>query len=178
MKKIFVIRKIFFLLVVIVIMPFLGCKKNFLDRPPLDRLSSSQTFSDKALTEAYLANLYSTFPAGFTMYDGGSGGGANVSSDNGLMMTSNFSDEARNKSDWISSNTTVVPGLYSATDDPLDFWERAYRAIRIANNIILNIKTSPYEEAYKQRIESDARFIRATFYFLLHLKSWTSSLGH
>ena len=85
----------------------------------------------------------------------------------GLILTSNFSDEARNKSDWISSNTTVVPGLYSATDDPLDFWERAYRAIRIANNIILNIKTSPYEEAYKQRIESDARFIRASFYFFL-----------
>jgi hypothetical protein len=91
MKKIFMIHKIFFLLVVIVIMPFLGCKKNFLDRPPLDRLSSSQTFTDKALTEAYLSNLYSTFPAGFTMYDGGSGGGDGLSlSTNGLMMTSNF----------------------------------------------------------------------------------------
>jgi hypothetical protein len=164
MKKIFIIRKIFFLLVVMVIMPFLSCKKSFLDRPPLDRLSSSQTFTDKALTEAYLYNLYSTFLAGFTMYDGGGGGSLAT---NGIMMTSNISDEARNKSDWIYSNTTVVPGLVSATDDPLDFWGRAYQAIRIANNIILNIKTSPYEEAYKQRIESEARFIRASTYFFL-----------
>src|SRR2546421_6813555 len=125
------IQNIILKLVVIPVMliMFAGCKKNFLDRQPLDRISSSAVFTDKALTEAYLYDLYSKLPVGFTMY--------NTYGEYGIFMLANVSDEARSKSTWISSETTVVPGLIKSTDNPLDIWAQSFMPIRIANNIIL-----------------------------------------
>src|SRR5256885_4606503 len=136
-----------------------GCKKSFLDRQPLDRISSAAVFTDKALTEAYLLNAYSNLPTGFTMYQ--------VYGEYGIYMLANISDEARSKSTWIPSETTIVPGFIKPTDNPLDTWEGNYKAIRIANNIIVNLKTAPFEKAYVDRISSEARFIRAVLYFYL-----------
>lgn len=137
---------------------FLSCKK-FLDRQPLDRISSTSVFTDKALTEAYLYRLYGFMPVGHSAF---------VQFGNvGLFSVADFTDEARSKSSWVISVTTVVPGLISATNNPLDRWTTFYRGIRIANDIIVNLKTSPLDNPFKDRILSEARFVRAVLYFYL-----------
>ena len=148
------------LAVLIITLSLQGCEKDFLDRQPLDRISSSSVFTDKALTEAYLYQSYHTLNVGYSMY-------GEVWGDNGIYMLSNLTDEARNKSSWVSSETTIVPGLIKPTDNPLDIWAKSYMSIRIANNIILNLKDAPFEDSYKNRITSEARFIRASLYFYL-----------
>ena len=145
--------------VLITILLLMGCKKDFLDREPLDRISSSTVFTDKALTEAYLLNAYSNLPSGFTLYE--------VYDEWGIYMLANVTDEARSKSTWIPSETSIVPGFIKPTDNPLDTWGRFYKAIRTANNIIVNLKTASFEKEYSDRIISEARFIRAVLYFNL-----------
>jgi len=137
-----------------------GCKKNFLDRQPLDRISNSKTFSDKALTEAYLFKLYNSMPIGYSIYDDCCS----------PFILASITDEARTKSTWIQSESTIVPGYISPTDDPLDNWGGSYKDIRVANNIILNLKTSPLDEPFKERIASEARFVRTFKYFDLARK--------
>src|SRR3981081_94855 len=153
MKAKYIIRSITF---VLIILSSMSCHKNFLDRQPLDRISSSGVFSDKSLTEAYLLNAYSNLPTGFTLYQ--------VYGEYGIYMLANVTDEARSKSTWIPSETSIVPGFIKPTDNPLDTWAQNYKAIRITNNIIVNLKTSPFEKTYIDRITSEARFIRADLY--------------
>src|SRR6266513_4551006 len=135
--------------VLISILSLMGCKKSFLDRQPLDRIPGAAVFTDKALTEAYLLDAYSNLPSGFTLYQ--------VYGEYGIYNLTNVSDEARSKSTWIPSETTIVPGFVKPTDNPLDTWGPYYKAIRIANNIIVNLKTAPFEKAYSDRIISEAR---------------------
>jgi starch-binding outer membrane protein, SusD/RagB family len=157
MKHIFFIHKLLGTLVFVMLL--VSCQKSVLDKTPLDRIAGSVVFTDESLTQAYLYNLYNTLPDGYMLYEQYGG--------YGLYIMASITDEARTKSVWIDDEVSVVPGLISPTNDPVDTWGRFYTDIRTANALIQGMQTSPLAQAFKDRITSEARFIRAVDYFNL-----------
>jgi starch-binding outer membrane protein, SusD/RagB family len=146
-------------LIVIVFLSLLGCKKNFLDRPPVDRISSDALYKDEGLVENYLWRLYNTAMSGFDLYP--------AATRSGDWNLGTCADEARSRSSYEEDMWVVCTGLYNPQYNPLDFWGLYYSGIRIANEIITNLQSSPLEASFKARITSEARFIRAFEYFRL-----------
>jgi hypothetical protein len=124
--------------------------EDFLERDPLDQIASSQVFEDEALAQAFLNNVYSgiTSPLEY----------------NKFFQTDNCTDNARTKSGWIQSNSTVVPGLISPErDGSIGAWN--YGAIRKANEYIEGIATSSLDADFVAQTSAEARFVRAWLYF-------------
>lgn len=156
---------VIFLLFVI---PIVSCKKDFLDKKPLNIISDDAVFSDKALTEAYLYNIYNSMPVGYGGYfEGGLGfpGGFRPTGYGITDILDGSTDLARSPSNWNENNSVMIPGLMSPTNIPLDTWGRSYQAIRKVNNLIFNLTPSNLDDAWKARIMAEARFVRAFLYF-------------
>ncbi len=163
------------LIYIIVFAAFLSaCEKDFLEREPLDRISSEAVFNDLALVEAYLYQTYNYIPHGYDFLsysrnpDTPDAGTEQVGyNDQGAYIIDCLSDLLANKSGWPTSNSVIIPGQIFSTTwlVGLDTWERNYKAIRLANSIIENLVESELDPEYVARIASEARFIRALMYF-------------
>lgn len=151
-------------------MLFIACESDFLDREPLDRISSEAVFKDPALVEANLYKAYNYIPNGYGYLDYSVPGVEKEDySDQGAYIFDCLTDVMTNKSGWPVSNSTIIPGNIYSTSDliGLHIWERAYYTIRICNSIIENLEESELEQDFKDRITSEARFIRAFMHFEL-----------
>jgi starch-binding outer membrane protein, SusD/RagB family len=144
-----------------------ACNDSFLDRSPLDQISSSGVFTDKALAQAYLNNLTGKISYGLNpVPDGTDEQDLTVGYCTYPCLMASITDEARAKSGWVQNNATIVPGAISPTNTGgLDLWKYAYATIREANSIIEGINKSSFEVDFKTQISAQARFIRAFFYF-------------
>lgn len=161
-------KKILYIL--LLSLPMVACNDDFLDREPLDRISSESVFNDPALVEAYLFQTYNYLQNGFGYLDWTLEGQETVGyTDQGAFTIDCLSDCMTNKSAWPRSNAIIIPGQIfpSSTLEGLDIWERAYTNIRLTNSIIYNLENSELSADYKARIASEARFIRALNYFEL-----------
>lgn len=146
------------ILIISLLILFVSCEDDFLNRDPLDQIASSEVFIDEALTEAYLANLQGRLPIGI---NAGSAGYA----DNHSMLAS-ITDEARSKSGWVANNTIILPGAITPTNTGgLGLWSPAYITIRRANTLIEEMEISSLDGNFKQMVSSKARYIRAFVYF-------------
>ncbi len=142
-----------------------GCKKDFLNRQPLDIISSEDVFKDEALTLTYLYNIYDYMPVGYGLYQME---GQNVLSGLGITdLLDGSTDLLRSPSSWNESNSVMIPGLIAATYNPLENWGRSYQAIRKVHNLLNGLSNSPLEEKFKTRVMAEARFVRAFLYFAL-----------
>lgn len=147
---------------------FSGCQKDFLDREPLDMLTSDAVFKSEALVEAYLYKIYNYIPNGYGFLNYLQPGNELVSySDQGAYMIDCLTDIMTNKSGWPTAVSTIIPGnIFPSTSlVGLDIWERAYTTIRYANAMLENLESSELESGFVARISSEARFIRAFMYF-------------
>jgi len=143
-----------------------ACDDNFLDRNPLDQISSSGVFTDKALAEAYLNNLTGKISYGLHPVSENDDEEYTVGYGTYPCMLASITDEARAKSGWVQNNATIVPGDISPENmGGLDLWKYAYSTIREANSIIEGITKSSFDEDFKTQVIAQARFIRAFFYF-------------
>lgn len=133
-----------------------ACDDSFLDRQPLDQISSSGVFQDENLLEAYLNNLQGRLPFGI---HGSEGYGQYP------CMIASVTDEARAKSGWVQNNTVIIKGSITPTNfGGLGLWDSAYRTIRIANDLLKGIETSPLDEEVIKSISAKARYVRAFTY--------------
>ncbi|MET7000460.1 RagB/SusD family nutrient uptake outer membrane protein [Chitinophaga defluvii] len=140
-----------------------GCKKDFLNRQPLDIISNEDVFKDEALTLTYLYNIYDYMPVGYGLYQME---GQNVLSGLGITdLLDGSTDLLRSPSSWNESNSVMIPGLIAATYNPLENWGRSYQAIRKVHNLLNGLSNSPLEEKFKTRVMAEARFVRAFLYF-------------
>lgn len=140
-----------------------GCKKDFLNRKPLDIISDEVVFKDAALTQSYLYNIYDYMPVGYGLYQME---GQNILSGLGITdLLDGSTDLLRSPSSWNESNSVMIPGLISATYNPLETWARDYQGIRKVHNLMYGLSTSPLEANFKKRITAEARFVRAFLYF-------------
>ena len=143
-----------YLIIATLLLSLVGCSEDFLDKEPLDIISSKAVFEDESLTEAYLYKLYDYLPSGY----GDTGYGKEY-------LLSSIVDESRTKSGWIASNTTIVPGFISPTNNPIGIWGKSYEGIRRANNIVNSLEASSLDTNFKTRISAEARYLRAWLYF-------------
>ncbi len=153
-------KKILYFLVIVFITA--GCDDDFLDRQPLDKISSAGVFEDANLLQAYMNSLQGRLPYGFH------GDGAVGSDGYGQYpcMIAAMTDEARSKSGWVENNSVIIKGAITPTKSGgLDLWNSAYRTIRIANDMLVGIEGSSLEEAFKNNIAAKARYVRAFTYF-------------
>lgn len=153
-------KKIYYILLgIFVLTNTISCKKDFLDQTPSDKYSEEAVWSDPALAQAFVNNIYFGIPHGFSN-----------------IMMSSMVDETTYNADFGSSNVTkslITPSDLSIFDE--NFWSgnrqrgmnwaRVYKFIRSANVFFANIDKVPFDnQADKNRIKGEVYFLRGNLY--------------
>ena len=138
-----------------------SCDEDFLNRVPQNSINQELVFEDEALVQANLNDIIGELPTG--LYDNDTPGYGQD------YMLASITDEARSKSGWVSSNTTVIKGALTPVSTPgLGIWNDAYTNIRKVNDLIKGLETSSLDENFIASVVAQARFCRAVFYFDLN----------
>ena len=136
-----------------------SCKKDFMDLQPQDAYSDEAVWSDPALAQTFVNNIYLGIPHGFSN-----------------IMMSSMVDETSYNADFGSSNVTkslVTPSDYSIFDESywtgnrqrLMSWSMVYKFVRPANIFFEKIETVPFSnEDDRNRMKGEVHFLRAYLY--------------
>ncbi|MFB9056131.1 RagB/SusD family nutrient uptake outer membrane protein [Mariniflexile ostreae] len=159
--------------IIVIMLSITACDNDFLDRTPLDQISSSDVYEDQALAQAYINNTMGRLPYGIHGYPYINEGSnewnrrdANPGYGQYPCMIASITDEARAKSGWVENNSIVIKGAITPSNSAgYGIWSVAYRTIRQANEIIDGMETSTLGEDFKVNTISQARYIRAFTYF-------------
>jgi starch-binding outer membrane protein, SusD/RagB family len=136
----------------------LSCDKEFLNTKPLDKISSSATWADGSLSEAFIFNVYS-----FLGYGGFEEQSLAAYTDEAMFThagrninTFTEGTESSDKLSWISATYE---------------YGRMYLAIRQANVALENLPKSTFTDApLKEKLTGEAYFLRAYYYQQLALR--------
>ena len=128
-----------------------SCNNDFLDTVPLDKISSEATWSDAALAEAFVFNVYS-----FLGYGG--------FEEQGLSA---YTDEA-----MFTHAGRPIPPLNEGTESPTNLaymsptynWDDMYLAIREANIALTELPNATIDATVKERLIGEVTFLRAYYY--------------
>jgi hypothetical protein len=140
---------------------FVGCKENFLDVVPTDRVSDAAILSDSVLFEAYTINRYMGTRLTDKEAEGtlpGFGRGFEYA------MWSSLTDESIYNNDdntWLIQRGQIAP---ENTGIAGTLWGRSYRSIREINYALANIDKVPMSEGRKNRLKGELKFLRAFRY--------------
>ncbi|HVG14615.1 MAG TPA: RagB/SusD family nutrient uptake outer membrane protein, partial [Chitinophagaceae bacterium] len=156
MKKLF---KLIFLFSVLTSVS--SCKKDFLEKTPLDKFPDGAVWSDPALITTFVNNIYLGVPYPFT-----------------TLMLSSTVDESMAVWDWESSNVTksmVTPSYLGIFDNSFwtgsmrdQTWAKMYLNIRACNLFLEKIDAAPFDDKKKQdQLKGEVLFLRAFFYHQL-----------
>ena len=126
------------------IIGFQSCQDDVLEREPLDKIPEGNVWNDEVMINAYVTNLYSRFPF--------------------------FAFEQQNWYSWTDEGTrstgnasNIAQGTVSRSSEGAPYWDYAY--IRDINVFLERIGPAEINEAVKQQLEGEVRFIRAYTYF-------------
>jgi len=136
-----------------------GCNKDFLDRNPLDQLSTSsfwksQSDLDQALTACYAKLKDGTYSTHLPIWD-------NITDNSYGQHTNDF----YNTKEIVTGNINSSNGGFEGT------YNSAYSGIARANIFLENLKSatiSGLSDATKKTYEAEARMIRAHYYSYLY----------
>lgn len=149
-------KKLLLNLFIILMIGVISCKKDFLDLAPLNYISDNDVWKDEALIRLYVNGVYRGVESGME-----------VGVDNYNATLSVLTDEARCAYFPAISNTTLITGLYSSTNAPLNNWSSQYSNIRKTNVFLDKIESSSVNQAAKQALTGEIKFLRALSYFEL-----------
>ncbi|MFN3852569.1 MAG: RagB/SusD family nutrient uptake outer membrane protein [Spirosomataceae bacterium] len=142
-------------LIAAVMMFGISCDKEFLNTRPLDKISSAATWSDGALSEAFIFNIYS-----YLGY-----GGFEEQALASLTDEAMFTHAGRNINTFTEGSET--PGNLG-WQSPTYEWGRMYLAIRQANVAIENLPKATFDnQPLKDQLLGEAHFMRAYYYHQL-----------
>ncbi len=130
----------------------ISCKQDFLNTQPLDKISSETTWSDGALSEAFVFGVYSHLG-----YGGFEEQALAVYTDEAM-----FTHAGRNINTFTQA--TETPDNLAWFSDTYQ-WDKMYLAIREANVAIDRLPTATFTDAVlKDRLLGEAYFLRAYYY--------------
>ncbi|GGC32729.1 hypothetical protein GCM10011386_26070 [Parapedobacter defluvii] len=130
-----------------------SCDSDFLDKQPDDMLTLDQVFKTRRYTEQYLANVYSYIP------DEANGDRVNLTP---------ASDEAKFSEQGVPGFQINIGNWGPTSSVPYGCWNSMYRGIRSASVFINRVdECEEITPDLRTRYKSEARFLRAYFYFLL-----------
>ena len=132
-----------------------ACNKDYLNTVPLNQVKSDLTWTDPALTEAFVNGIYNgLFEGGFDEQM------LACISDEAIFTHAGRNINTINQGSLSPSN----PGWVNRHTD----WLQMYNFIRAANIAIENIPKATFDnQALKDRLMGEARFLRAYFYHQL-----------
>ena len=134
---------------------FASCKKDFLNTLPQDQVPAEATWKDPALAEAFVTGIYGG------LYEGGFD----------EQMLASITDEAIFTHAGRNINT-INQGILNPSNPGWENrhtnWLNLYNFIRTSNIALASLPTADLGNvALKQRLEGEARFLRAYFYHQL-----------
>jgi len=146
------------LLLAVLMLPFSSCT-DFLDKQPLDQYGEKAVWTDLALMETFVNNIYYEIPHGF----------------DGKIGMELLCDEAMRVADRGASNVTkslISPTDYSIFDSQIGqrkmTWNNIYKNVRACNLFMDQVAKNTYEdEAKKNRLMGEVHFLRAFHYHTL-----------
>lgn len=179
-------KKIYYILPIVIGMINFSCTDDLLDKQPLDRYTDAVVWEDPALIDAFLLTQYAYTPVmindATTMFSSWNGSPMNRDprADSNLRywfgnsaqtfgpgLTIEISDEAKYTSGaWANLVPEKAWGV-SADGGMLEWWENAYYTIRNLNEFITKVPSSPLSNDIKATRLAEARFLRAYCYFAM-----------
>ena len=132
-----------------------ACKKDFLNTQPVDQVQASETWKDPAFAEAFVNGVYGgLFEGGFDE-----------------QMIASITDEAIFTHAGRNINTINQGALNPSNTGWVNRhtdWLQLYNYIRTSNIAIEGLPTATFDNtALKERLEGEARFLRAYYYHQL-----------
>lgn len=144
-------QNIILVLIALVLIP-ISCSKDFLNTQPLDKISSEATWSDGALSQAFIYNVYS-----FLGY-----GGFEEQALAALTDEAMFTHAGRNINTF--NEGTEAPGNVAWKSATYE-WGSMYLAIRQANTAIDRLPEATFTDTQlRDRLLGEAYFLRAYYY--------------
>lgn len=126
-----------------------SCKKDFLERPPLDQLSETTFWKNSNDVYKAVNAIYNQLPGDGIIYEDGA------------------TDNAHAQYPWESSATDVSAGTATSVTDA--GW--SFIDVRRANYFLANAdKVTGMDQALLERYKAEVRFLRALFYHRLATK--------
>lgn len=155
-------ERIIVFIILICVGAFTSCNKDVLNKRPLSIISDADVFTDPALINAYLTQVYSEMT--FLGNDCSGIGQAGDAAWNAFDIN-NVSDESFPQwRDWNPSNAfTYKYGNLNINGGLLDWW--GYGVIRKINEFLERLPASPLSEEEIKAKLAEARFLRAFCYF-------------
>src|SRR5688572_27944327 len=148
MKKKFIIIWI----VLIGMLSPMACDTDFLNTNPLDKISSEVTWTDGALSQAFIYNVYS-----YLGYGGFEEQMLACITDEAMFTHAGRNINTFNEGSESSSNLAWFSETYQ--------WASMYEAIREANVALKNLPTSTFEDkTLRDQLMGEAYFLRAYYY--------------
>ncbi len=145
------IKSIFGLLALVLISS-LACKKNFLNTTPLSSVSSQATWSDGALSEAFIYGVYANLG-----YGGFEEQALAAYTDEAMFTHAGRNINTFTQGTETASNLAWMSDTYR--------WGSMYTAIRAANVAIANLPTATFsDKELKDKLLGESYFLRAYFY--------------
>jgi hypothetical protein len=139
-----------------------SCQKDFLNEPPLDRITESDVWSDRDLMDTYLFKIYDNMPWDYLKdFGGGAGWGAHRDA---------LTDLAMSTYSWTPANNTIRLGNWGTSTNywPLDWW--GYFNIWKINYALENIEGLGEDVLTTEERDSrlgELYFMRAFSYFAM-----------
>lgn len=137
----------------------LSACEEFLDAAPQGQIEESAIRNDPAAAQNLVTGVYNT------MWDGSMHGFDFVGMTN---IASDDADKGSTATDGATTygtldNLNMTPGVGNINN----VWSSYFRAIAKANQALALIPLSPADQATRNRLEGEVRFLRAYFYFNL-----------
>ncbi|RKR84417.1 RagB/SusD domain-containing protein [Mucilaginibacter gracilis] len=146
-------------LILILMMPFISCKKLIEIDTPVNKIISSAVFKDDATATAAMLGIYIQMN---TLI--GSIGNSGTDLYPGMSADEIYSTTSISVYDEFRYNAITVTSSYTSTY----MWSKAYNLIFLSNSILEGIKNNPAISAVvTTQLKGEAEFIRAYFYFYL-----------
>lgn len=130
----------------------ISCKQDFLNTKPLDQISSTDTWSDGALSEAFVFGVYASFG-----YGGFEEQALAAYTDEAMFTHAGRNINTFTQGTENASSIAWVSDTYG--------WDAMYKAIRNANIAIANLPTATFTDAVlKDKLLGESYFLRAYYY--------------
>ena len=131
-----------------------SCKKNFLDKAPLDSVSTQIFWQSEADAQSALAGVYSRLQQNFLGYE-------RVYLD-GLTDNAYLDNNTNQPSMPLLATGSITPTVGGSLSN---MYSTPYRAISSCNYFLDNVDKVPTSDAQKTLFKAEVKFIRALCYF-------------
>ncbi|WP_419698625.1 RagB/SusD family nutrient uptake outer membrane protein [Mucilaginibacter sp. NFX135] len=145
-------KNLFITLIILGSLASSGCKKDFLDRAPLDSYTNTVLWKSSNDVLAALNGCYSKWGGGNNGYYG--------------VFADNNSDNTFDQFPW-ENWLALSAGIATPTNPGYTKWQSTYTCIQTCNWFLDNVGAANMDATLKARTIGEARFLRAYEYFML-----------